>query len=58
MSNKRTPMDITEERFIYRASIRLPNGTWIIAWQYGLKAFWIKLTGDIDQPRLPGLEET
>ena len=51
-------MDITEERFIYRASIRLPNGTWIIAWQYGLKAFWIKITGDIDQPRLPGLEET
>lgn len=48
-------MDTDETRFIYRASIRLRNGTRIFAWQYGLKAFRIKITGDIDQPRLPGL---
>ncbi len=48
-------MDTHEERFIYRASIRLRNGTRIFAWQYGLKAFRIKVSGDIDQPRLPGL---
>jgi hypothetical protein len=49
-------MDKQETRFIYRASIRLRNGTRIYAWQYGLKAFRIKVTGDIpDQPRLPGL---
>lgn len=49
-------MDTDETRYIYRASIRLRNGTRIYAWQYGLKAFRIKVTGDIpDQPRLPGL---
>ena len=48
-------MDTHETRFIYRASIRLRNGTRIFAWQYGLKAFRIKITGDVDQPRLPGL---
>lgn len=49
-------MDALETRYIYRASIRLRNGTRIYAWQYGLKAFRIKVTGDIpDQPRLPGL---
>jgi hypothetical protein len=49
-------MDTDKTRHIYRASIRLRNGTRIYAWQYGLKAFRIKVTGDIpDQPRLPGL---
>lgn len=49
-------MDTDETRYIYRSSIRLRNGTRIYAWQYGLKAFRIKVTGDIpDQPRLPGL---
>jgi hypothetical protein len=48
-------MDTDETRHIYRASIRLRNGTRIYAWQYGLKAFRIKITGDVDQPRLPGL---
>lgn len=48
-------MDTDETRFIYRASIRLRNGTRIYAWKYGLKAFRIKVSGDIDQPRLPGL---
>lgn len=48
-------MDTDETRYIYRASIRLRNGTRIFAWQYGLKAFRIKVTGDADQPRLPGL---
>ncbi|MBY0349491.1 hypothetical protein [Tabrizicola sp.] len=49
-------MDINaDDRFIYRSSIRLRNGTRIFAWQYGLKAFRIKVSGDIDQPRLPGL---
>jgi hypothetical protein len=49
-------MDNDEVRYIYRSSIRRPDGTRIYAWQYGLKAFRIKVTGDIpDQPRLPGL---
>lgn len=36
-------MDEIEERHIYRASIRLRNGKRIYAWQYGLKAFRIKV---------------
>ena len=49
-------MDTDETRFIYRASIRLRNGTRIYAWQYGLKAFRIRLKHSLpEQPRLPGL---
>ncbi len=49
-------MDHDETRFIYRASIRLPDGRRIFAWQYGLKAFRIRLKHDNpEQPRLPGL---
>ena len=49
-------MDTDETRHSYRASIRLRNVKRIYAWQYGLKAFRIKVTGDLpDQPRLPGL---
>jgi len=49
-------MDKEETRYIYRASIRLRNGTRIFAWQYGLKAFRIRLKHGLpEQPRLPGL---
>lgn len=49
-------MDNLETRHIYRASIRLPNGKRIYAWQYGLKAFRIKVKDpDEKQPRLPGI---
>jgi hypothetical protein len=49
-------MDTLEDRYIYRASIRLRNGRRIFAWQYGLKAFRIRLKHDQnDQPRLPGI---
>mgnify|MGYP001052180577 CR=1 FL=1 len=48
-------MDNLEERYVYRASIRLRNGRRIYAWQYGLKAFRLKLRTPSDQPRLPGL---
>lgn len=49
-------MDKEEERYIYRASIRLRNGKRIFAWQYGLKAFRIRVKHDLnDQPKLPGL---
>lgn len=49
-------MDEDKERYIYRASIRLRNGKRIYAWQYGLKAFRIRLKHDLPkQPRLPGL---
>jgi len=44
-----------EEEYIFRASIRLRNGKRIFAWQYGLKAFRIKVKRDPKQPTLPGL---
>ena len=37
-------MDSEEERYIYRASIRLPSGKRIYARHYGLKAFRIRVT--------------
>lgn len=50
-------MDIKEERYIYRTSIRLRNGKRIYAWQYGIKAFRIKVKQDDfpQQPDLPNL---
>ena len=49
-------MDTDEAQIIFCASIRLRNGKRIYAWQYGLKAFRIKVSRrDPDQPRLPGL---
>lgn len=48
----------TKQRFIYRSSIRLPNGKRIFASQYGKKAFKIPVRDDYEppQPRLPGLD--
>jgi hypothetical protein len=49
-------MDKHEERYIYRASIRLRDGRRIFAWQYGLKACRIRLKHNLPkEPRLPGL---
>lgn len=49
-------MDTNDTRYIYRASIRLRDGRRIYAWQYGLKAFRIRLKHNLpEQPRLPGL---
>lgn len=49
-------MDDKEARYLYRASIRLKNGKRIFAWQYGLKAFRLKVADhNPDQPTLPGL---
>lgn len=49
-------MSFNEERYIYRASIRLRNGKRIYAWQYGLRAFRIRVRDyPPDQPRLPNL---
>lgn len=49
-------MDEDKVRYIYRASIRLRNGKRIYDWQYGLKAFRIRLKhNQPKQPRLPGL---
>ena len=50
-------MDNLEERYIYRASIRLRNGKRIYAWQYGMKAFRIKVKRDNppQQLELPNL---
>lgn len=49
-------MDNDQAQYIFCASIRLRNGKRIFAWQYGLKAFKIKVKRrDLDQPRLPGL---
>lgn len=46
-------MDAFEERYIYRASIRLRNGKRIYAWQYGLKAFRIKVKRDDPPVQMP-----
>ena len=43
-----------ETHYIYRASIRLRNGKLIYAWQYGLKAFRIKVRRNRQLP-LPGI---
>ncbi len=48
-------MGQTEARYIYRKSIQLRNGKRIFAWQYGKKAFRIKIKDDPQQPRLPGI---
>lgn len=49
-------MDNHEAQYIYRASIRLRNGKRLVASQFGLKAFRIRLKhGHPEQPRLPGL---
>lgn len=49
-------MDTYEAQCVFCASIRLRNGKRIFAWQYGLKAFRIKVKRrDPVQPRLPGL---
>ena len=50
-------MDNFETRYIYRSSIRLRNGKRIFAWQYGKKAFRIKVKRVEDplQPNLPNL---
>jgi hypothetical protein len=43
-------MDADEGRYIYRASIRLRNGKRIYAWQYGLKAFRIRVAPPPEEP--------
>lgn len=50
-------MGANTERYIYRSSIRLRNGKRIYAWQYGLKAFRIRVNRDDppEQPELPNL---
>jgi hypothetical protein len=50
-------MDNLDRRYIYRASIRTRNGKRIFAWQYGLKAFRIKVRHSLppSQPNLPGI---
>ena len=57
MSMKGYNMDKHEPRYIYRPSIRLRNGKRIFAWQYGLKAFKIKLRHDLPpkEPKLPNI---
>lgn len=45
-----------DTRTIFVASIRLRNGKRIYAWQYGKKAFPIKVPiNQPSQPRLPGI---
>lgn len=45
-----------DSKIIFVASIRLRNGKRIYAWQYGKKAFPIKVPIDRpSQPRLPGI---
>jgi len=39
-------MDNDEGRYIYRASIRTRTGKRIYAWQYGIKAFRIRMRHD------------
>ena len=48
----------TDKRYVYRSSIRLPNGRRIYAKQYGKRAFKIPVRDDYEpeQPRLPGLD--
>ena len=48
-------MDAEDVHYIYRASIRLRNGKRIYAWQYGLKAFRLRIKGPSIQLSLPGI---
>lgn len=48
-------MTTDETEIIFVASIRLRNGKRIYAWQYGKKAFPIRVRRDPSQPRLPGI---
>lgn len=41
-----------EENFVFTKSIRLRNGKRIYAWQYGLKAFRIRVRNPNPQPKL------
>ncbi len=45
-------MHADDERYIYRASIRLRNGKRIIASQYGRRAFRIKIRRDVPPKQL------